>query len=119
MNAILLPKAMRPRVLAAYTHVLTIEEEDWCIFDFFRVETVTLLLVIAIVQLLGIEVDGHCIEWRAALHLQAQACGIGLCFHQRISLLVPLSCGRSVWEVLVVGIICLNTAIRMQSLRSE
>ena len=68
----------------------------------------TLLLVVAIVELLGIEVDSAGIEWSAALHLQAQACGIGLLPPADIALGTTLL-WTDVWELLVVGIICVNT----------
>ena len=107
MYTILLQRPSTPRVLAAYTHVGRIEEEVGEL-RLLQVEAVTLLLVVAIVKLLGIEVDSAGIEWSAALHLQAQACSIGLLPPADIALGTTLL-WTDVWEVLVVGIICVNT----------
>ena len=106
MYAILLQWPSTPRVLTAYTHVGCIEEEIGEL-RLLQVEAVTLFLLIAVVEFLGIEVESAGIEWSAALHLQAQAGSIGLLPPADIALGTTLL-WTDVWEVLVVGFIIVD-----------
>ena len=70
----------------------------------------TLLLVIAIVQLVGVEVDGTCIEWLAVLHHEAEALCVGLLPPADVCLGATLL-WTDVREVLVVGVVAVDTDV--------